>query len=75
MSYSVVPLDTCNVNPYDRGYSTPLLWMVRLGYLLICSIPVTHRKLHPYIHCGAAQDDRPPTTVASSLRIASTRSP
>ncbi len=21
MSYSVVPLDTCNVNPYDRGPS------------------------------------------------------
>ncbi len=24
MSYSVVPLDICNVNPYDRGYPTPL---------------------------------------------------
>ena len=34
MSYSVVPLDICNVNPYDRGYSPPLYG--RSG-LAICS--------------------------------------
>lgn len=61
MSYSVVPLDTCNVNPYDRGW--PVLGTN--GTAELFADPLSP-KTSPSVRRGTPQDDRLDRGIASA---------